>query len=141
MEFVKGQVIYYLKKEPGRTVKFTSLKTTYRVFHVNGSLGYYKINIDGKNSLITQQSSKFIPARLPNGSYEELEPASFERNKDRLFIVFEKGNIREVPSKKRAFFKLFGKHSKQIKTYIEIQKLNYKVVEDIEKIVQYWNEL
>ena len=70
MEFEKDGVIYYLKKEEGRTVLFTDSDVLYRVFELYGDLDYLLVKVEGENSLFVKQSSRFIlPKKKQETSY------------------------------------------------------------------------
>ena len=82
MEFVKNDNIFYLKKEKGRRVHFTTLNTTYKVFELYGDLEFFLVQVEGKNSLLVKQESRFIEPRKANSTYAQDKKADFKRRKD-----------------------------------------------------------
>ncbi len=141
MEFLKDNETLYLKKELGRTIKFTTLKTTYKVFELNGRLDYFVVQKEGKNSLLIKQVVKFIKPKEPNTSYDEYKPANFMRVKDQYFLALDNKDLVKIPRKKKKFYPIFGDKANQIKSFVKTNKLSYKSLGDLEKIVTYFNTL
>jgi hypothetical protein len=142
MEFVKDESIYYLAKEVGRQVKFINTKDVYRVYEMKGELHFFKMYVSGENSLIAKQKIRYIDAKVATSGYDRARPANYKRLKDDIYLA--KGNKELVElsgKKKKEFYKAFGDKEDQIKTYMKENKLGYKNVDDLEKIVTYYNSL
>lgn len=141
MEFLKDDQTYYLKKEPGRIVKFTTLKNTYKVYEYNGRLDYFLLQKEGKNPLLVKQIVKYIKPKEPKTSYDEYKPANFLRIKDQYFIAFDDKNLVKLPTNKKKFYEVFGDKSSKVKSFMKKNKLNHKSLGDLEKIVAHYNSL
>lgn len=140
MEFVKDGNIYYLVKEAGRTVIFAD-NTTYKVFDLNGDEGFFLVHAEGKNSLIAKQSVRYVEAKKAESTYGSDKPADYKRRKDVLYFVFEGKGLVKVPTKKKDFYTAFGSQSSSIKSHMKKNKLGYKKLKDLKKIIQYFNTL
>lgn len=141
MEFIKDNKIFYLKKDVGRVVRFTD-KAKYQVYEIDGELQFFLVHTtEGKNMLLAKQIVKYVEAREPNSGYDRGKPADYNRRKDELYFAFGDQEIVKVPRKKKEFFKLFGDKSSEVKGYIKENKLSYKKVKDLKKIVEYLNTL
>jgi hypothetical protein len=140
MEFVKGDNIYYLKKEVGRKVKFDN-NSHYEVFELNGDLNFFLVHQKGKNSLLAKQVVKFYEGREASSGYDKAKPADFKRKSDVLYILKEGNNLVRVPSKKKDFFNLFGSNANAVKSYMKKNKLNFKKSNDLKKVVAYVDTL
>lgn len=141
MEFLKDNQIYYLKKELGKTIRFTTLNTTYKIYEFNGRLDYYLVINEGKSSLLVKQQIKFVEPKEPKTSYDEYKPADFMRVKDEFYFTINNKDLVKIPRKKKAFFALFNEKSDDIETFANKNKLSYKSLDDLEKIVAYFNTL
>lgn len=142
MEFLKDDKTFFLKKEPGRTVKFNKpLGVTYKVFEYNGRLDYFVLQKEGKNSLLVKQVMKYIKPQEPKTSYDSYKPASFKRMSDEYFLALANKDLVKMPRKKKDFFKVFGDQENAIKSYVKKEKLSHKKLGDLEKIVTYFNTL
>lgn len=140
MEFLRNNKTYFLKKELGRKIKFTSSNTTYKVFELNGRLDYFLVISEGKNSLLIKQNVKYIKPKKSQNGYDGYRPANFLRIKDRYYIA--NGNkVIELPRNKKSFYNTFGKVSKKIQSYATNNKLTHKSLGDLKKIVAYYNTL
>jgi hypothetical protein len=139
MEFTKGGTIYYLKKEKGRTVRFPDSNELYKVYKTDGELEFMKVAVKGTYSLLVKQSKRFIPPKKRTTSYGHHIKATFKRNKDLLYVKLADGNVVRVPSKKSEFFALFGKKTKDVKAYMKKNKLGFKKLDDLKKVVAYLN--
>tara|TARA_R110002072_G_scaffold95197_16_gene209852 strand:+ start:11497 stop:12150 length:654 start_codon:yes stop_codon:yes gene_type:complete len=139
MEYVKGNQIYYLKKEIGRTVRFAD-NTTYKVYQKSGSLKYFLVNVEGKNDLVTNQIVKFYPKEEPLSGYDRGKSADFKRKNDEFYIA-TKNRVIQLPTNKKSFYKFFGPKAPKIKSYLKKNRLSYKKIEDLEKVITYYNTL
>ena len=50
----------FLKKEKGRKIQFTISRSVYKIYELDGDLGYFLVQVDGKSSLLVKQSSRFL---------------------------------------------------------------------------------
>jgi len=141
MEFVKNEEIYYLKKEKGRKVNFTSLGNTYKVYELYGDLEFFLVQVDGKNSLLVKQESRFIEPRKATSSYAQDKKADFKRRKDVYYLAIDNGNLVKLSTKKKEFASAFKGKEKEVKAFVKKNKLNPKKLGDIEKAVEYYNKL
>lgn len=139
MEFIKGNQIYYLKKDVGRTVRFTK-NLTYEVFEINGELRYFLVQTEGENILLTKQVVKYVDALEPNSGYDRGRPADYKRKKDEFYLSTKNG-ITKLPTKKKKLLEFFGAKSSKIKTFLKKNRLGYKKAEDLKEIVNYYNTL
>ena len=140
MEFVKDESVYYLKKEVGRKVRFAD-NTKYAVYDLEGEPHFFLVHQEGKNLLLAKQIVKFVEAREPNSGYDRGTPPDYKRRKDELYIALDGSNLQLVPRKKKTFYSFFGSNESAVKTYMKKNKLGYKKVEDLKKVVEYLNTL
>ena len=141
MEFLKDNQTYFLKKEQGKKVKFTTLGTTYKVFELNGRLDYFLVQKEGKNSLLVKQIIKYVKPKEPKTSYDEYRPADFIRVRDQFYFAKDNKDLVEIPRKKKRFYEIFEDKSKDVMSFVKKNKISYKSLEDLEKIITYYNSL
>lgn len=141
MEFVKDGMIHYLKKEAGRTVEFKDYDLFYRVYKLYGNLDYLLVKVEGKNSFLVRQSSKFIPPMRTRTSYGFQINPKFRRNKDQYYLSTANGELIELSWNKRRFFKAFGEKESKVKEFMTERDLNHKRADDIAMVVEYLNSL
>jgi len=139
MEFAKDGMIYYLKKEEGRTVDFEDAK--YKVYNLFGSLEFLVVELEGKNSLLSFQSSDFILPKRRATTYGYHVRANFRRNTDEFFLALEDDQLIKIPRQKREFYAVFGSNAKSIKNFVKKNKLSITNRNDLKEIVQFSNEL
>lgn len=140
MEFVKDGNIYYLVKDVGRIVKFAN-NTTYKVFNLNGDKSFFLVHLEGKNSFIAKQGVRFVDAKKAESTYGSDKPADYKPQKNVLYFVFDNKELVRVPSKKKDFYAVFGSHSSLVKNYMNKNKLGNKKVNELKKILEYYNTL
>jgi len=141
MEFVKDESIYYLAKELGRKVSFKDSDFTYKVYELNDDLKFFKVLVEGKNSLVTKQDVRYIDAKVAISGYDRAKPANYKRVKDELYIALEDNSLVKVSKNKNRFFSTFGDKQSDIKSYMKKNRLNYKNLKDLKKTISYFNTL
>lgn len=142
IEFVKDKSIYYLAKEAGRKVHFINTKSSYKVYEMDGELHFFKVHLEGENSLVAKQRIRYIDAKVAKSGYDRSKPANYKRLKDELYLVIGEDKLVKLSKKnKKEFYKSFGDKATQIKAFMKEQKLGYKNAKDLTKIVQYFNTL
>jgi hypothetical protein len=141
MEFAKDGYIYYLKKEPGRTVEFLHNDDKYKVVDLFGALEFVLVEVEGKNSLWVRQSMDFILPKQRATTYGYHIRARFRRNSDQYYLALENDQLIELPTNKREFLGVFGNKSKKVERYMNKEGLNHRNEEDLEKIIEYLNTL
>ena len=140
MEFVKDNNIYYLKKDVDRIVRFTD-NTKYAVKELDGETHFFLVHQDGKNQLLAYQTVRFVEAKEPETGYDVRKPADFKRRKDELYLALNGTDLVSIPRKKKSFFAMFGDKSSEIKKYLKENRLGYKRVKDLKKVLAYYNTL
>lgn len=141
MEFVKGENIYFLKKELNRKIRFTTLNITYKAYDLKGELHFFAVHVEGENSLLAKQSVRFVKPKKATTTYGKDKPADFKRNKDELYLAINNKKLIKIPTNKKKFYTVFGSKSSDIKSYMKKNKLSYKNFEDVKKAVFYFNTL
>lgn len=139
MEFVKDGTIYYVKKELGRKVNFTSLNQFYKVYSINGNLSFFRVHTEGKNSLLAKQSVRFVEPKKSTTTYGKDRRANYKRSSDELYLALNNTTLIKLPTKKKEFYTIFGSKASEIKNYMKKKKLNYKKVKDLKKVIAYFN--
>ena len=142
MEFVKDESIYYLAKDIGRKIHFINTNTTYKVFEFKVDLHFFKVYVEGKNSLIAKQKVRYIEEKVAKSGYDRARPENYKRLKDEIYLAINNKRMVKLSKKsKKEFFKSFGDKSSEIQKYVKKNKLGRKIVEDLKKIVAYYNTL
>ncbi len=142
MEFAKDAGVYNMNKAVGTRVHFRTLDATYECFDFDGRLTFLKVydNTDSnKLRLVTKESIRYIKAEKALHGYDVDKPAKYVRSKDQQFFVIDNKMV-EVPRKKKSFFAYFESDANNIKDFVKKEKLSYKKVKDINKIIAHYNE-
>jgi hypothetical protein len=141
MEFVKGDNIYYLKKDVGRKVRFDN-NQSYIVYNFEGEPHFFLSHVEGKNKLVARQIVKFVEERKAETAYDRDKPADYKRKKDELYIQLDgQEEFTKVPRKKKDFYAMFGSKTSDVKAYMKKNKLGYKNVEDLKQVITFYNTL
>lgn len=142
MEYAKDGGVFHMKKSTGTRVFFKSLNVTYECFDLNGSLTFLEVyDANDQNSLrvATKQSVSFIPAESAvGGGYRSDRPAKYIRKRDEYYFILN-NTVTEVPRGKKDFFNFFNTRAKEIKEFMKSERLNRKKLEDIQKVVEFFN--
>jgi hypothetical protein len=99
------------------------------------------VQVEGKNSLLVKQESRFIEPRKANSTYAQDKKADFKRRKDVYYLALENGNLVKLSTKKKDFANAFKGKEKEIKAFIKKNRLNPKKLKDMETVVDYFNTL
>lgn len=141
MEYVKNNSIYNLDKKENKIIDFFNIKTKYGVFNIKDKLNYFLIKNSGKNSVLIKQYVHFDEGKKAVSQYDIKVTPKFYRKKDKVFIAFNNIDVKSVPKKKKKFYLLFNNKATLIKTYMNKQKLSHKNLDDLVKIVNYYNSI
>lgn len=106
-----------------------------------GIWNIFLVQVEGKSSLLVKQSSRFLEPRKATTSYGVDKPVDFKRSKDVYYIMFNDKNVVKIPMKKKELHNIFGTKKTTIKEYVKKNRLNPKNLEDLEKLVVYYNTL
>ncbi len=101
--------------------------------------GYFQLLTEGKASLYVRYHITFYESDDPKG-YATPKPARFDDLKETYWISIDGAPVVEI-SKKNDLLNLFSDRKKEMQDFVSEQKLSYKKVEDLKKIVRYYNTL
>ncbi|WP_299672950.1 hypothetical protein [uncultured Tenacibaculum sp.] len=144
VEIKSNSKTYELPRKEGNRVYNSSLKIAYSVHKdpVTETIGYYKEELPLKNfTLLCKQKVKFLKEKQAVSSYENSKPARFKRIKDVYYLDFGKGELKKLPKKKKAFFKLMGDKKDKVKEFAKTNKLKHKRKKDLFRILRYYSSL
>lgn len=141
MEYVNNNNVYNLNKSENKVIDFFEIKTKYGVFNLNNELNYLMIINNGKNSVLSKQHVMFDEGKKAVTQFDVKVPPKFIRQKDEYYIAFNNTNLVSVPKSKKAFYKLFKDKASVMKKYVSQEKLSHKKIDDLVKIVEYYNSL
>jgi hypothetical protein len=101
--------------------------------------GYFKVMAEGKVSLLVKQNINLKEAELPQ-AYKDAQPARFVRMTDDFYIRTEQSEAYPVSNKKELTGLLEDK-AKEIEDYLKKNKTRFNRLEDMQKLVNYYNTL
>lgn len=141
MEFVKNETTYYLNKKEGTSINFKRINTTYKIYDYKNKFRYFQVHNDDKALLLSKQNISYIEAKPAATSYQKAKPADFRRESDSYYIKFQNQSIKELPSKKKNFYQIFGEKSNSIKSFVKKNKIDIKKIKDLKEVINYYNTL
>jgi len=112
----------------------------YRDEHGTIQSSFFESISSGKNyTLYRKERIKFVPSIPEKSSYEPAVPARFVKIKTKLYVsgFLEEGHLEEIPTKKKAFLKLFGANATSIQKFIKAEKLQWQNSEALVLILNY----
>lgn len=142
--------IYALNKYGRKDITITLLKSkkVYQIFSFiddNNSLfnGFFVhiTDINSKVKLLKKESKRFVGEKAATSGYDQPKPAHYRKLNDQFFIRIEGQNAIESPTKKKDFVKFFPNQSKEILSFIKIEKIKLKKEEDLLKLMKFINTI
>jgi hypothetical protein len=101
--------------------------------------GYFKVIAEGKASLLVKQNVNLKEAELPQ-AYKDAQPARFIRTPDDFYIRMEQLEAYPVSNKKELYGILEDK-AKEMDDFLKKNKTRFNRLEDMQKLVNYYNSL
>jgi hypothetical protein len=134
---------FHFTKNIGSKVIFTNDNLKYQVFqNKDNSKSFYKVTFEQKNSFIlTKEKVNLYGGKKPKNSYEEYEQSYFKKVNNKTFISLDSNDVLIIPSSNKKFLKLFEENKNEVKKYIKRNKLSHKKVDDLKKILIFYNTL
>ncbi|NCT18651.1 MAG: hypothetical protein COZ75_03710 [Flavobacteriaceae bacterium CG_4_8_14_3_um_filter_34_10] len=103
--------------------------------------GYFEVLVkDSKYDLFKKYNKKYFAEQKAQTSMTKDNPARFTDN-NVYYLVSDSGTFYELPSKSKAFSKIFLNKEKEIESYIKSRNLDLKNEKDVIAIVRYFNSL
>lgn len=142
IEFKKDNLSYNL--EPKTIVKraeFGGQVFVCKDFESNGETGksYFELLVEGKASLCVRYTIKFFEGE-PTKGYADAKPPRFDDFEKFFYISLNNSPAKKILNNKKLVEILDDKKA-EIESYISKQKFSTKKVEDLKKIVAYYNSL
>lgn len=141
MEFVRDGTVYFLTKTENQLIKFLNSNRNFVVLNNENNLKYFEVNYKGKISLYTKQNVEFKEGRVAKTQFETAKESKFFRTKDTYYLSVNDGDLIELPKKEKDLLSLFGNKANEVKKKMKKEKLNRKNLNDIIKILEYYNTL
>lgn len=132
---------YYILVKLDQVAKIIFLNTEFVFISKsidNTNVGFYKVNLSGKNQILTRLSVEFTDAKVANNSYSEGTQPKFGKVKERQVVQLECEKLLYFKNKKQ-FYAAFSSDSLFIIDFIEKENLNPAKYNDLVKIVTYMN--
>lgn len=139
LEFKKNDVSYDLvPKEKVKRAEFGSQIFSYRSYD-QGEKGFFEIISEGKATLLARYKIKFYEEE-PLKGYAEPKPSRFENDATTYWLSIKDGPAHMIGNNKKIIEQL-GDKKNEIQSYISKEKLSTKKIEDLKKIITYYNSL
>lgn len=142
-EIKNAKKTFHFTKNIGSKVIFTNDNLKYQVFqNKDNSKSFYKVTFEQKNSFIlTKEKVNLYGGKKPKNTYEEYEQSYFKKVNNKTFISLDSNDALIIPSSNKKFLKLFEENKNEVKKYIKRNKLSHKKVDDLKKILIFYNTL
>lgn len=149
---VKNEIEFKSKGESYKLVNSEDFVIVYSV--INKTLRYLKYEIDGneeqgylvektnndKVNFYLKEVIKYIPLKEASNPYDSDKPAHYKKEND-LYLIGVDGKIKEMPSKKKEFLKLFPNKEKEIESFLKSKKISFKDEKDLLLLINYIDTL
>lgn len=104
-----------------------------------GDSSYFIVSVDGKCKLLVKKNIRIQDSEPPK-LYQEAKPAKFIAIKDLYYLKINENDAVKIKNEKELMTVLSDK-SNEVKSFIKTNKLEAGKIEDLNKIVTYYNSL
>jgi len=137
----KDEILALYPPESIDKVEIGNLKMEYipYIFAKNTRNGYFELIAKGNASLFVKHEIVFKDAEEP-GAYKEAAPARFVKNPDAYYIQIN-NEPAEVVSNKKSLLEILSDQYDEIDTFFKKNKIKTNNIDDLTKLVKYYNTL
>lgn len=141
----KGNIFTILDPEKIKLIEVDGLKFIYSNYlkslddKRNQDGSYFILEIEGKCKLLVKKNIRIQEAEPPK-LYQDAKPAKFILNNDFYYLKLNDENAVKIKTEKELLKVLSDKKS-ELSNYIHSNNLEIKKMEDVKKIVIYYNRL
>ncbi len=142
LEFEKDDSPYdLLPKTKIKRAEFGNQVFTYKDIESNNGSekSFLQVLAEGKATLFARFGVKFYEAEELKG-FADAKPARFDDFSETFYV-----SVNDVPAKKiinnKKLVEILGDKKKEVESYISKQKISIKKVDDLKKLVAYYNSL
>jgi hypothetical protein len=142
LEFKKEKTSYDLQpKTKIKRAEFGGQVFTYRDFESDSGndKSFFAILAEGKATLYARFNVKFYEPE-PLKGFADAKPARFGDLTETYYVSIKNAPARKILSNKK-LIEVLGDKQKEVETFISKQKLSIKKVNDLKKIIAYYNSL
>jgi len=142
LEFSKDNAAYELQpKERIKRAEFGGKVFTYKDFESDRSTdkSFFELLVEGKATLCARFTIKFYEAEELKG-FAEAKPARFEDLSETYYLSLNNAPAKKISNSKKLLEILSDKKS-EVESFMSKQKVGVKKVEDLKKIIVYYNSL
>jgi hypothetical protein len=101
---------------------------------------FYNLVFDGKNKIYQKFKKRIHVSEVNSGGFGSPESKSTFLNDDKVYIKLASGEMKEFDKEKR-LYELFPDKSESIKLFIKTNKLKFKSLDDLVKVIQYMENM
>lgn len=141
----KDEIFAIIHPEKVKLIEADDLKFIYSQYakgpgeNSNGDSSYFILNADGKCKLLVKKNVRIQDAEPPK-LYQDAKPARFVATNDLYYLKINENDAIKIKNEKELTTILADKAS-DLKTFIKTNHLTATKLEDLNKIVTYYNSL
>lgn len=141
----KDEIFAIIHPEKVKLIEADDIKFIYSQYvkapgeNSNGDSSYFILTVDGKCKLLVKKNVRIQDAEPPK-LYQEAKPAKFIATNDLYFLKINENDAIKIKNEKELMTILADKAG-ELKTYIKTNHLGVSKVDDLSKIVTYYNSL
>lgn len=142
LEFTKdGSSYELLPKTKIKRAEFGGQVFTYKDMDSNegSDKSFMQILAEGKATLFARFRVNFIEAEEAKG-FADAKPPRFENLSETYYVSINNAPAKKINSNKN-LLEVLGDKKKEVESYVSKQKISYKKVDDMKKIIAYYNSL
>lgn len=140
-----NEIFAIIHPEKVKLIEADDMKFIYSQFvkapgeNSNGDSSYFILNVDGKCKLLVKKSMRIQDAEPPK-IYQDAKPAMFISTNDVYYLKINENDAIRIKNEKELLTVLADK-ANEVKTYIKNNHLGVSKIDDLSKIVTYYNSL
>jgi hypothetical protein len=141
----KDEIFAIIHPEKVKLIEADDIKFIYSQYakgpgeNSNGDSSYFILSTDGKCKLLVKKNVRIQEAEPPK-LYQEAKPAKFVATTDLYYLKINENDAIKIKNEKELLIVLADKES-EIKIFIKTNHLGVSKIEDLSKIVSYYNSL
>lgn len=140
MHVLENGLVYAIGyPEKIKRVDVDTLTIIYSTYQKSGTGSYFILKTEGECSLLIKRNIRLQDAELPK-PYQEGKPARFIYKDDAFYLKLGEEPAALIRSKSDILLVLKN-HEAEMNNYLSTNKVNIRKVEDLQKLIVYYNSL